>query len=259
MKKILIGAVLLGCLIAGCKNIVKINYSGVFKLNRQVISGGGKDTVLVKEQVKIYTDHNYMYAGLAPDSSVTFGLGSYELDAGNKIVEHNIFNNRALDSTQIFVVEVKRTAEGRTQVIADFGHYGGAIYKSTEEYGKLPMTGASSLDGVWELNKEFRVKGKDTLRQHETRFKIFWGGHFMFIHRYPTNAVGTAYKNGFAYGIFSLKNDALSEETKGTSHAFLVNRKYSVKVTLNGADEYSQVIRDPKTNEQTTEVYKRMR
>ena len=54
-------------------------------------SGGGKDTVYSRAQVKIYTDRYFMYAGTAPDSSVGFGTGSYNHDSGNKIVGNEIF------------------------------------------------------------------------------------------------------------------------------------------------------------------------
>ncbi|MDB5141776.1 MAG: hypothetical protein JWQ66_489 [Mucilaginibacter sp.] len=259
MKKILICAALFTFTVSGCKKTERISYSGVFRLDKQTISGGTNDTVLIRKQMKIYTLHNYMYAGMAPDSSVSFGVGSYELDSGNRIDEHNIYNNRALDSTQIFVVKVSKTPKGRTQVVPDFGRSQSASYTSTEDYTKIPTTDASALDGVWELDKVFWVKGKDTLRQHETKFKAFWGGHFMFIHHYPVNAVGTEYKNGFGYGTFSLKNGTLSEENEMSNHAALLNRKLTIKVTFNGTDKYTQVINDPKTNVETTEIYNRLR
>jgi len=259
MKKILIYAALFIFTASGCKKTERISYSGVFRLDKQTISGGGNDTVLVRKQMKIYTGHNYMYAGMTPDTSVSFGVGSYELDSGNRIIEHNIYSNRALDSTQIFVVKVSKTPKGRTQVVPDFGTNKSVSYTSTEDYTKIPTTSASALDGVWELDKAFLVKGKDTIRRHETRFKAYWGGHFMFIRHYPVNAVGTEYKNGFGYGSFSLKNDMLSEETEMSNHAALLNRKLTIKVTFNGTDEYTQVINDPETNEQTTEIYDRLR
>jgi hypothetical protein len=258
MKKILIHAAVLTCLISGCKKVEKISYSGVFKLNKQVVSGGGKDTVIAKQQMKIYTDHNYIYAGMTPDSSIAFGVGSYALDTGSRIVEHNIYNNRALDSTQIFEVIIKKTDRGRTQVIPELARNKSVVYKMTEEYVKLPMTGPSSIDGTWVLDKGFRVKGKDTLRQHETRFIMFWGGHFMFVHHYLVNALGTDYKNGFGYGTFSLKNDTLNEEYKMSSHTELLNHKSSIRITLNGKNEYSQVVEDLATKEQTTAIYRRL-
>ncbi|MGZ3810858.1 MAG: hypothetical protein ACXVB0_03470 [Mucilaginibacter sp.] len=260
MKKILIYAVLLSCVIYGCKKTVKINQAGVYKLEKQMASGGGKDTTYARTQIKIYTDQHFMYAGMAPDSSVGFGVGAYSLDTGNRIIERNIYSSQYLDSSKSFNVLVSaRTDKGYTQVIPDLAVVKGVKYKLIEDYTKLPTSDTSFLDGVWKLDKTFWVKGKDTLKQNETQFKIFWGGHFMFIHRYPLDKAATKFKNGFGYGDFSFKNGTLSEEDQMSSHSVLLHRKFAIQITFNGNDEYSQVINDPKTNEQTTEIYRRIK
>jgi hypothetical protein len=258
MEKILVYAVLISCIIAGCKKVEKVSYSGIFRLDKQTISGGSKDSVLARKLVKIYTDHNYIYAGITPDSSVVFGIGSYALDTGNRIVEHNIYNSRALDSNQIFVVKVSKTAKGRTQVVPDFGRYKEISYTSTEEYTQIPATGSSALDGVWSLDKAFKVKGRDTIPWHETLYKVCWGGHFMFIHHYPVNAVGNEYKNGFGYGTFSLNSSTLSELNELSNHTELLNKKSAAKISFKGTDEYSQVTQGPKAGELIIETYKRL-
>ncbi|HTD98006.1 MAG TPA: hypothetical protein VK668_01915 [Mucilaginibacter sp.] len=259
MKRILIYAVVLSCIIWGCKQSKKVSQEGVYKLEKQTVSGGKKDTTYQRTQVKIYTPQYFVYAGIAPDSSVGFGVGSYKLDTGNKIIESNIYSSGSLDSARFFNVVVTKTDKGYTQVIPDLAVVKGVKYKLTEEYTKLPSADTSVLDGVWRLDKTFWVKGKDTTRQNQIQYKAFWGGHFMFIHRYPLDQAATKFKNGFGYGDFSLKNDTLSEEDEMSSHAMLLHRKFAIKITFNGRDEYSQVINDSKTNEQTTEIYKRLK
>ena len=259
MKKIILYAALLSCMIWGCKKEKKVTQAGVYKLEKQTVSGGKKDTTYARTQIKIYTDRYFMYSGMAPDSSVGFGVGTYTLDTGGKITESNIFSSQNLDSSKNFNVVVTKKDSGYTQVIPDLSVVKGVKYKLTEDYTRLPSGDTSVLDGVWKLDKTFWVKGKDTLRQNETQYKIFWGGHFMFIHRYPLDAASTKFKNGFGYGTFSFKNDTLSEEDEMSSHAVLVNRKFAIKITLNGKDEYSQVINDPKANEITTEIYRRLK
>lgn len=259
MKRFLIYTALLSCIIWGCKKTKKISYEGVYKLDKQMVSGGGKDTVYARAQIKIYTDDHYIYAGIAPDSSVGFGLGTYSIDTGNMIVEHNVYSSRSLDSAQIFTLVMSKTDNGYTQVIPDVATVNGVKYKMTETYTQIPAEGTSALDGIWYLDKTFWVKGKDTTTQNETQYKAFWGGHFMFIHRYPLDQTATRYKNGFGYGEFSLQNDTLSEEDEMSSHAVLLNRKFAIKITFNGHDEYSQIINDAKNNEQTTEIYKRLK
>lgn len=258
MKKILFVFAVFSCIVSGCKKVKRLSYQGVFKLAKQTISGGEKDTTWIKEQVKIYTDHDYIYAGVAADSSMRMGIGSYELDSGNRVDEHNIFNNKALDSTQIFVVSIAQTNTGFIGTVPEWGHTKGTQYKLTEEYIKQPLTGPSVLDGVWGLNKIYRVKGEDTAIQQETKFKVFWRGHSMFIHRYPVNAVSSQYKDGFGYGMFSLRNNTLYEKEEMAIPADLTSRELVSKVTLNHK-EYTQVLTDPKTNEQIIEVYKRLR
>lgn len=241
----------------GCKKVKVISYSGVFKLNKQTISSGGWDTTWMKEQAKIYTDRYYMYSGLSSDSDVRFGFGTYELESNKTIAEHNIFNSKALDSAQIFVVQMNQTANALTAIVPEWARSESVSYKLTENYTKVPSSASSVLDGVWELKKLYWVKGKDTSMQHETQFKIFWQGHFMFIHRYPIDPVATQYKNGFGYGKFALKNTTLDETVEMSSHKNLVSKNLTGGVDLK-VNEYTEVFNDPKTHQQIIEIYKRI-
>lgn len=259
MKKILVYAAMLSCIIWGCKQSQKASLAGVYKLEKQMATGGGKDTTYKRTQIKIYTDKYFMYSGMAPDSSVGFGVGSYKPDIGARVVEDNIYSSGALDSTKKFNLDITTTDKGYTQVIPDLMVVKGVKYKLIEQYSKLPSSDTSIMDGVWKLDKTFWVKGKDTTKENETQYKIFWGGHFMFIHRYPLDQAATKFKNGFGYGTFSLKDDMLSEEDEMSSHAMLLHRKFAIQITFNGRDEYSQVINDSKTETQTTEIYKRLK
>jgi hypothetical protein len=257
MKKILIVVALLSCAILGCKKVKIISYAGVFKLNKQIISSGAWDTTWMKEQAKIYTDRYYMYSGLSSDTDVRFGFGTYELESNKTIAEHNIFSSKVLDSAQIFVVQMNQTANGLTAVVPEWARSESASYKLTEDYIQVPSSGTSALDGVWELDKLYRVKGKDTTSQHETQFKIFWQGHFMFIRRYPVDPVGTQYNNGFGYGNFTLKKDTLYEMVEMSNHKFLANKNITISIDRN-ANEYTEVFNDPETHLQTTQIYKKI-
>ena len=259
MKKVLTFAVLISCIFWGCKKVKKVSYDGVFKLEKQTINGAGQDTTWIKKQMKIYTDQNYIYGGIALDSSVHIGVGTYELDSSNRIDEHNIFNSRALDSTQIFVTSITKKKGGIISTIPEWTRRGDVMYKLTEEYTSIPLISPSALDGIWELDKMYRVKGKDTTVLHETRFKVFWRGHFMFIHRYPIDALGTKFKDGFEYGDFSLKENRLIEGKKMSSHKEIANCDFDNKLILTNKDQYTQIFDDPKTHQQATEVYKRIR
>jgi len=258
MKKILIAVFLLSCVIAGCKKVKTISYAGVFKLNKQIVSDGRWDTTWMKEQAKIYTDRYYMYSGLSSDSDSRFGFGTYEIGPNQTVVEHNIFNNKALDSAQIFVLQMKQSASGLTAIVPDWARSKTTSYKLIEDYAKVPSSGSSPLDGVWELDKLYSVKGHDTTQQRETQFKIFWQGHFMLIRRYPIDPVATKYKNGFGNGKFTLKNNTLDETTEMSSQKALVNKNLTIPVGLK-SNEYTEEFKDTTTNLQTIAIYKRIR
>lgn len=227
-------------------------------MNKLTVSNGGKDSVYARAQIKIYTDKYFAYASMAPDSSVGFGVGSYKKDTGNAITETNIYSSLALDSPKTYHLTITRKDSAYTQVIP-LTSANGVKYSLTEAYNQLPTSDATKLDGVWKMASAYMVKGKDTVKEPEVQYKAFWGGHFMFMHRYPVDNTGQKFKNGFGYGDFSLKSDTLSEEDQLTNHAALLNRQFAIKITFNGDDEYSQVITDSRTGDRSVEVYKRLK
>ena len=258
MKKILVVAVLLSCGVLGCKKVKMISYAGVFKLNKQIISSEGWDTTWMKEQAKIYTDRYYIYSGLSSDSDARFGFGTYELEAGNTVAEHNIFNSKVLDSAQIFVVHMNQSNKGFKGVVPDWARSKNTVYKLTEDYSKVPLSGKSALDGAWELDKIYWVKGKDTIRQHRNQFKVFWLGHFIVIKRYPIDLIGSQLKKGFDYGTFSLTGNKLNEAKEMSDLPKYIIGKSVMQISFNGENEYTQTGEDPFTHDKVTEVYKRL-
>jgi hypothetical protein len=258
MKKVLMFTALIACIIYGCtKGKKEPSQTGVYKMNKLTVSGGGKDSVYARAQMKIYTDKYFTYASMAPDSSVGFGVGSYKADTGKSINESNIFSSLALDSPKTYHLLITRKDSSYNQIIPRTSR--NVKYYLKEEYTQLPTTDSTRLDGVWKLDKAYYVKGKDTAKQAEVQFKTFWRGHFMFIHRYPLDPANTRYKNGFGYGDFSLRGDTLSETEQLTSHAALMGRSFAVRIAFNGDDEYTQVITDAKTKEQSVEIYRRLK
>jgi hypothetical protein len=259
MKKVLMLAALTACMIYGCTKTKKEpSQTGVYKMNKLTVNSGGRDSVYARTQIKIYTDKFFAYASMAPDSSVGFGVGTYKADTGNSVAETNIYSSLALDSPKVYHLLVTRKDSTYTQVIP-LTSPKGIKYSLTEAYQQMPTSDSTKLDGVWKLTSAYTLKGKDTVKEAEVQFKAFWGGHFMFMHRYPVDITGRQFKNGFGYGDFSLKSDTLSEQDQLTSHAALLNRQFAIRIQFNGNDEYSQVITDTKTGDKSVEVYKRLK
>jgi hypothetical protein len=260
MNKILIYAALLSCLILGCKKKEKPSQpsqTGVYELEKQVLSRGGKDSTIKRTQIKIYTDRHFMYASIVPDSSVGFGVGTYTLDS-NRITERSIYSSRALDSPLTYKLIITKKANGYTQIIPDYATVKGVKYVLKEDYKKLPPGDTSVLDGLWKMERTYTIKGKDTIPTEITQYKLFWRGHFTFIHRLPRNKEKTIFKNGFGTGAFTFRNDTLREEEVISNYALLRGHKFAIKITLNGTDEYTQVINSA-TNGQSVEIYRRVK
>jgi hypothetical protein len=259
MKRILFYAGLGICILYGCNKTKKApSQTGVYKMSKLTVSSGGRDSVYARTQIKIYTGNYFAYASMAPDSSVGFGVGSYKADTGSSIMETNIYSSLTLDSPKVYHLLATRKDSTYTQVIP-MTSANGVKYSLTEAYNQLPGSDTTKLDGVWKMSAAYTVKGKDTVKTSEVQYKAFWGGRFIFMHRYPVDNTNQKFKNGFGYGDFSLKSDTLSETEQLTSHATLMGRSFAIKITFNGNDEYSQVISDAKTNEQSVEIYRRMK
>ena len=259
MKRILIYTLLLCCVLAGCSHNKKISQAGVYKLVKQTVSGGGKDSTYERTQIKIYTDHDFMYAGMTPDSSIGFGVGSYTLDTGNKVIERRIYTSSTQDTPRTFTVKIKPKDSGYSQTIPSMAAIKGVRYDLKEEYVKLPLGDSSVLDGLWKLEKSYSIKGKDTTSQKVTQFKIYWKGSFMFINRTPVDQAATKFNNGYGSGRFSFKDSKLNEDVQMSNNAPMFNHKWTFDITMNGNDEITQVSTNPTSNTQYTEVYKRVK
>jgi hypothetical protein len=259
MKRILIYTALLSCLIAGCKKAQKTSLAGVYKLKKQWISGGGTDSTYLKTQIKIYTAHQFIYAGMTADSAVGFGVGNYKTTTDSTTVESEFYSSYRLDTTRAFNLVVKTTDTGYTQKIPAIATLKGVKYDLMEDYNKLPSGDSTKLDGLWKLDKSMSVTGKDTVKKQVTQYKIFQGGHFLFAGRYLVDKSTSKFKNDFGYGSFKLSGNDLSEENAISNDESLLNHKIPIKMTFNGGDEYTQVISDPKTNGQSIETYQRVK
>jgi hypothetical protein len=259
MKRILIYTALISCVLLGCKKKEKLSQAGVYKLEKQTVSGGGKDSTYERTQNKIYTDHHFMYAGMTPDSSIGFGVGNYSLDTGNTVVEHRFYTSSTLDSERTFRLRITPKEGGYSQTIPSMAVIKGVKYDLNEDYSKLSKGDSSVLDGLWKMDKAYTVKGKDTTKQEITKYEMFWTGYFMFIHRYSIDQKANTFNYGYGFGSCSFKDNVLTEEFQTSNNTAMPGKKVMINVTLNGSDLLTQVTTDPKDNSQTVEIYRKIK
>jgi hypothetical protein len=259
MKRILFFAALLSCLLIGCKKNKALSMTGVYKLEKQWISGGGNDSVYKKTQIKIYTTHQFIYAGMTPDSAVSFGVGNYKPDTGIRIVENEFYSSFRLDTSRAFNVDITTSDSGFTQKIPAIATIKDVKYDLMEKYSKESPGDTTKLDGLWKMSKSYLVNGKDTTKKEVTQYKIFQGGHFLFAGRYLVDKTTNKFKNNFGYGSFNLTGGDLVEENTTASDASALKHKFNIKIAFSGNDEYTQVISDAKTKQQSIETYDRIK
>ncbi len=251
---------ILALLMFSCSETVKENggdegMSGIYELRSISYKGGDMDTSFpAQDQVKIYTDEYYMYGTTRPDSSAFFGFGSYVFN-DSSIVEQSIYNSHALDSSSQTNLKISRSDTGYSQIQPGVMMQGN-IYEVGETYKILEETEATELDGIWELVSFSNITGSDTTVIPNKQFKIYKGGHFMWIHRYPADPSGQKFNSGYGYGTFIVKKNTVTETITASNYPELIESPITVNYELNGNNELLLIFDDG--NSTTTETYRRL-
>jgi hypothetical protein len=229
--------------------------SGVYELSTISYKGADMDTSFpAQNQVKIYTEKYYMYGATRPDSSAFFGFGSYVFN-DSSIVEQSVYNSYALDSVSQTNLKISRSDTGYSQMQPGVMMQGNT-YEVEETYRTQPETEATELDGVWELVSFSNITGTDTTIIPNKQFKIYKGGQFMWIHRYPTDPSGLKFNKGYGYGKFMVNKNTVTETIIVSNYPELIETPITVNFKLKGSNELSLIFDDG--NSTTTETYTRL-
>jgi hypothetical protein len=224
--------------------------SGVYKLKNT--GATDQSDPQQKLQYKIYTPTYYFQASVENDSSVMFGIGSYEI-INDTIIEHNIYNTDNFDVKKDFKLVFSKSENGYSQV-ASAMMKDATEASSKEEYDTISLNeSASNVDGLWQHVRTMSINGADTSFLNTTEYVIFQSGHYLKASRFVIDSAANQYKNNFWYGTFSLNNksftsncefssDSPSIGLKSTS-SYLVNEKEGTMIQINtgvagGATEY---------------------
>jgi hypothetical protein len=246
---------LLSCSQPGTEHQPNGTMSGIYELRTLTYKGGNMDTTFpAQNQVKIYTEKYYMYGATRPDSSAFFGFGSYIIN-DSSVLERSIFNSYALDSVSQTNLKISRSDTGYNQMQPGVMMQGNT-YEVEETYRTLPETEATELDGVWELVSFSNITGTDTTVIPNKQFKIYKGGHFMWIHRYPTDPSGLKFNKGYGYGKFMVNKNTVTETIIVSNYPELIETPITVNFKLKGNNELSLIFDDG--NSTTTETYRRL-
>jgi hypothetical protein len=260
MKKNIFLGFALTAILASCSQAPKTeSIVGVYSMDQSVVSDGTTETVALASegntQFKLYTPEAYFFINQAKDASVGFGLGTYTF-ADGKIVETSIFNTNTLDTAQVASLDIVQSEKGYTQSIPEL-MVNGKKWSLKETYSSIAASGTSALDGVWHQTKSINVTGQDSVVNTYNEYKVYHGGHFMWAARALENATSTNYVKEIGQGTFTLNNNDLTENLVFSSNKAWTG-KYSIPVSFNGSDEFTQTIIDTVNKITSIKTYKRI-
>ncbi|MCO6498329.1 MAG: hypothetical protein J5I50_11785 [Chitinophagaceae bacterium] len=263
MKQVLSAAVIM-MLVYGCSRSLDLSEQmpGTYFLTLQTVEqpDGRVTNYNDLKQLKIYTDHQFMYTQINPaDSTSSFGVGSYTTD-GDTLVEHVIYTSRgeAYDDQPIdHSLFIKITGVGYEQIINSI-MIKGIPSKLVEHYDMSPPKPETPLDGVWKEVKGFGVSAdNDTTVYKRTQYKAFWNGYFMFGH---TNYLeDSVISTGMGFGNFEMISDTQFQETDlNSSYPIIAGNTFTIDLKMPDKDHFTQVIKNA-DGSYSVEMYERLK
>lgn len=241
------------------KKDTDFDIKGAYSMTKQIGNDGTKDTLLKKEQLKIYSDRFMMYASpRATDSFGEYGIATYKQDA-DKVMEYIFYTSSEGEVRDTAELEITTLPNGYKQVIRY--QDSNSVFILTEEYDKVGKEPNSPLDGAWTQMRDIFIdaKGDTTRNVKKTQFKIYESGYFIWANPNKDPASNNFY-SAYGYGTFKMINNKKSQETNinSTFYSQLVGKPVDIELEFTGSDKYKQTILGPK-GEKSVELYDRLK
>jgi hypothetical protein len=232
---------------------------GAYSLTKQVGNDGTKDTLLKKEQLKIYSDRYMMYASpRATDSFGEYGIATYSVK-GDTIEEYIFYTSSEGEVRDTALLQISSLPNGYKQVIKYVDS--NSTFTLTEEYDKVGKEPGTKLDGAWRQVRDIFVdkNGDTTTNQTKTQFKVYQAGYFIWANPNKDPASNNFY-SAYGYGTYKMLNNKKSQETNinSTFYSQLVGKPVDIDLEFTGDDEYKQTINGP-NGEKSVELYERLK
>ena len=235
-----------------------IELKGAYSMTKQIGNDGTKDTLLKKEQLKIYSDRYMMWASpRATDSFGEYGIATYSKEAG-KVMEYVFYTSTAGEVKDTAQLEIAKLPNGYKQVIRYVDS--SSTFVLTEEYDKVGKEPSTKLDGAWKLTGDIFIDGKgDTITNHrKTQFKVYQSGYFIWAN--PKDPASNNFYSAYGYGTYKMLNDTTSQETNinSTFYSLLVGKPVEIQIDFIGTDKYQQTISSGAEG-RSVEIYERLK
>lgn len=241
------------------KDTSDFQIQGAYSMLKQVGNDGTKDTLLKKEQLKIYSDQYMMYASpRATDSFGEYGIALYKR-RGNQVNEYIFYTSSAGEVKDTALLEIAKLQNGYRQVIRYQDSAG--VFVITEDYEKVGKEARTALDGAWKQVKNIQInaKGDTTTNSASNQFKVYESGYFIWANpvRDPSS---NNFTSVYGYGTYKWLDNKRTQETNisSTFSSQLVGRPVDIDIEFDGTDKYKQTINGPQ-GEKSVEMYERLK
>lgn len=236
-----------------------VNIRGAYSMTRQIGNDGTKDTLLKKEQLKIFSDKFMMYASpRATDSFGEYGIAIYR-QTGDTVKEYIFYTSSAGEVRDTAILSISPLPNGYRQVIRYQDT--ATTFTLTEDYDRVGKEPATALDGAWTQVRDIYIdKNGDTTRNiRKTQFKIYESGYFIWANPNKDPSSNNFY-SAYGYGTFKMLDGKKTQETNinSTFYSQLVGKPVDIDIEMNGKDGYTQVIHGP-AGEKSVEIYERLK
>jgi len=235
------------------------NIRGAYSMTKQIGNDGTKDTLLKKEQLKIFSDRYMMYASpRATDSFGEYGIATYR-QQGDTVAEYIFYTSSAAEVKDTAELLVTQLNNGYKQVIRYVDS--NSVFTLTEEYDKVGDEPATPLEGAWSQKKDILInaKGDTTRNTSKTQFKIYQSGYFIWANPNKDPSSNNFY-SAYGYGTYTMLDKTKSQETNinSTFYSQLVGKPVDIALEFDGNDKYKQTITSPE-GEKSVEIYERLK
>jgi len=247
--------------LTGClhnKTQAPLNMKGTYSTMIPATPASSGDSVIQKEQFKMYTDHHMIYVyPQSTDSLAIYGIGTYEIRDG-KVIENVFHTSLNGPKKDTFTLHIDKSDKGYQQVIEYVSNYN-KRYFLRENYKKVGKAITSPLDGAWKLTKSSTIdkNGNVVVNRKITQFKLYQSGNFVWVNTYP-NQKGHSTNSRFGYGEFEMNGSSSFKEINANStHSSLVDTPVLVDLKFLNKDMYQQTIQ-LENDSRLVEVYRKL-
>jgi len=204
---------------------------GAYLLKDVEVTENGEVTVLLRDQIKIYTNNRFMFAFMNKEIGIDVGAGIATWDNGVMVEVPTVNHNGSVEGYS-FDVAIEETDSGFVQTIMGMTYEDGRSLDMVETWNTASVT-TSPYDGLW----------------HNVTDNIFTtvmvgGGHFILLERTaPTEDSATAMSSDFWFGPIDFTQSSQAVTTVMTSSIEAdTGSQQSLQLALIDQNQFSQTL-----------------